>query len=470
MTATFTMQDIAQISAARIVDCLLEGTLIAVFAGLMLRTSRRPSSGTRFAVWFSTLMAIAALPMLGLVVLRNSASSGLAQNAIRPILTLPGSWAFYLFAVWGIIATWCLLRVGVGLWHLRSLRGTCVPLDPSQLNALLRETLERNRGSRRVALCTSERVQVPTAIGLVIPLVVIPQWILEELSPDELNQIVLHELAHLQRWDDWTNLAQQLVKAVFFFHPAVWWIEKKISLEREMACDDAVLAATARPRAYAECLARLAEKTLVRRSLALAQAALGRVRHTSLRVAQILDANCPRGTKHAWRPAIVMVAGFAIACGFVASRAPRAVAFEDSPSHVMPALASLGNPAVPVIPAALKTSGKHAPRTFRRMRPARLVQAKNVVQAKHKLPNGPILPAAGQTVESSFVIESLSLNPVLPRLASCRPNTQVSTQAVFVMVSHAGSGQRMYEIHVWRMTVFSPVVRSVGPQVFPRKT
>jgi beta-lactamase regulating signal transducer with metallopeptidase domain len=71
----------------------------------------------------------------------------------------------------------------------------------------------------------------------------------------------LHELAHLRRYDDWTNLAQKLVKALFFFHPAVWWIEKQVSLEREMACDDAVLAETASPRAYAECLAHLAEKT-----------------------------------------------------------------------------------------------------------------------------------------------------------------------------------------------------------------
>ncbi len=118
---------------------------------------------------------------------------------------------------------------------------------------------------------------------------------MQELSPDELNQILLHELAHLRRWDDWTNLAQKIVKALFFFHPAVWWIEKQVSLEREMACDDAVLAETASPRAYAECLAHLAEKTLIQRSLALAQAALGKIRQTSLRVAQILDANRPTG-------------------------------------------------------------------------------------------------------------------------------------------------------------------------------
>ena len=84
--------------------------------------------------------------------------------------------------------------------------------------------------------------------------------------------------AHSGNSTDWTNLAQKLVRTVFFFHPAVWWIERRLSLEREMACDEAVLAETENPRAYAECLVSLAEKSFVRRGLALAQAVVGRAR------------------------------------------------------------------------------------------------------------------------------------------------------------------------------------------------
>ena len=123
------------------------------------------------------------------------------------------------------------------------------------------------------------------------PLVVIPSWAMRELSAAELNTILLHELAHLRRWDDWTNLAQKVLGALLFFHPAVWWIEKKLALEREMACDDLVLAQDCESRAYAECLVSLAEKSLLRRGFALAQAAVGRMRHMSFRVAQILDEN-----------------------------------------------------------------------------------------------------------------------------------------------------------------------------------
>ena len=301
--AIFGMRAIAEASALRIVDCLFVGTFIAVFAALVSHLSRRQSSSHRFAVWFSALIALAASPFLSGMIWSSgeSTSAGFARAAV----TLPGSWAFYLFAVWAGIAAWFLLRLGIGLWRLRSLRGTFVPVDLEEPDAQVRETLTHRGRRGPVPLYTSERVQVPAVIGLFEPVVVVPRWVLDELSAGELNQVLLHELAHLRRRDGWTNLAQQVIKAVFFFHPAAWWIERKISLEREMACDEAVLTETESPRAYAECLKHLAEKTLLLRSLALAQAVLGRVRQTSMRVAHILDGTRhPRSAKNAWGAAL----------------------------------------------------------------------------------------------------------------------------------------------------------------------
>ena len=68
-------------------------------------------------------------------------------------------------------------------------------------------------------MCISEDVTVPAAIGFFRPAIVFPAGLLSQLSPDEIKVILLHELAHLRRWDDWTNLGQKIVKAVFFFHP-----------------------------------------------------------------------------------------------------------------------------------------------------------------------------------------------------------------------------------------------------------
>jgi hypothetical protein len=162
-----------------------------------------------------------------------------------------------------------------------------------------------------------------------------PAWLIDELSPSELNQIVIHEVAHLERRDDWTNLFQKIVKAVLFFHPAVWWIESKMSLEREMACDEAVLARTSSPRLYAQCLARLAETTIMRRSLEFAHAALGRAHQLSSRVAKILNSDFSAATP-AWKPA-ALVATVALGSLIFAFQAPQVIAFKDSSPPVMTA-------------------------------------------------------------------------------------------------------------------------------------
>ena len=322
MAAAF--QAIAQVLSLRVVDSLAEGTLICLFATLLFRFAGQKNAGSRFSFWFFTLLAIATVPMIR----GGWWSHGGVNVASRSAITLPESFAAYVLCAWAIVSTWHLVAIGRGLWRIHQLRETCILLDDSTLHSLLRETLTRYRAKRSVTLYTSEQVRVPIAIGLMTPAIVFPQWTLEELSPSELSQILVHELEHLRRRDDWTNLVQHLVKAVFFFHPAIWWIERKLTLEREMACDDAVIAETSSPRTYAECLAHLAEKSFLLRSLELAHAALGRIRQVSTRITRILDGNRTAQDPGRWQPAVVLVGVFAIGCAFWSSRAPRLVAFE----------------------------------------------------------------------------------------------------------------------------------------------
>ena len=124
----------------------------------------------------------------------------------------------------------------------------------------MRKTVEAIRESNGVTIATSEDMRVPAAIGFWKRTIVLPAWALRELPANDLNVVLLHELAHLRRWDAWTNLIQKIVRSIFFFHPAVWWIENRLSVEREMACDDAVLEQTANPHGYATCLVSLLEK------------------------------------------------------------------------------------------------------------------------------------------------------------------------------------------------------------------
>ena len=489
VSVAFSLHAIAQTSALQIADCLVQGTLIAIFFALMLGVARRQNSGTRFAVWFSALMAIATLPLFGGSWGRHV---GIPAGSASPsTITLPGSWALYLFGTWAVIAAGLLIGIVRGLWHLHVLRKSSVPLRPAALDPRLQRTLERARSKRSVDFCTSDRVQVPTAVGLVKPIILIPRWVMQELSPDDLNQILLHELAHFGRWDDWTNLVQKVVKALFFFHPAVWWIEKRVSLEREMACDDAVLAETASPRAYAECLANLAEKTMLHRSIALAQSALGRTRQTSLRVAQILDVNRAPVTARAWKPAVSLVAGFALVCALGISRTPRLIAFADHPAPLIPTfspkagmggistespIASVGatnavlrRQPVRVVPASLRTGANPGGLESSRHRsegaavtPSLTAQRRESTIRQHHLRQLHLRQTGVQltdTRQSGVLPADIHSTYARLRNASFIPVGFTETLIVVIEGSEAGlPDQPVYHIQLWRVMLLKPVV------------
>jgi hypothetical protein len=172
-----------------------------------------------------------------------------------------------------------------------------------------------------------------------------------------LRQVILHEVSHLRRRDDWTNLGQQILKALLFFHPAVWWIERRISLEREMACDDMVLRQTSDRRTYAECLVTMAEKSYLHRALMLAHAAVTRMRDTTRRVHRILEP-APQ-TSHSWKlfPA---AASIALIAGVFANGVPQLVRFADDAASGIATAQTISPaaiaPATLVHPAALRES------------------------------------------------------------------------------------------------------------------
>jgi len=327
--------DVISRIAAAVLNSLLSGIGIALVAWTVTRVFGLRGSGTRFAVWFIALIAIAALPWVG----HSGASVGnLASGASSNVVEFPPSLALYLVLVWVTGAIFGLIRIGVSLFRIRKLRSACAVIDPNQLDSTLQPTLTEAQAHRRLEICTSSSVRVPAAIGYFRPAVVFPEWALREIPSAELNAIMAHELAHLRRWDDWTNLVQKIVKSIFFFHPAVWFIDSRLSLEREMACDDAVLAANFSPRTYAESLIGLAEKSFLRRGVQLAQAAVSHVHQLKMRIAQILRKD-RQGSAGIWKPAAAMMSIAAMVVVYSVSRAPSLVMFNSAAPQEAPATA-----------------------------------------------------------------------------------------------------------------------------------
>ncbi len=323
------METLARLSVEHIFNAIPAGFVIAFFAWLSLRVLRQ-NSATRFVVWFVALVGIFAFP----VVSGLGKNAGFEQSTLRPTLSLPESWAILIFAIWAIGALAGMLRLAAGVWRMQVVRRQCRVIDPNRLDPCVRRTVEAfaSQSRLKIRIALSDEARVPSAIGLGKRTIILPEWTLQELPPADLSAILLHEFAHLRRGDDWTNLIQKIVRAVFFFHPAVWWIDDRLSTEREMACDDAVLAETDNPRGYANCLVSLLEKSFAHRGWSMAQAAVARAREASLRLAQILDKNRIAQTR-VWAPAVGVVGVFSVICLAASSPAPQFIAFGQQPTQ-----------------------------------------------------------------------------------------------------------------------------------------
>jgi hypothetical protein len=387
-------------------------------------------------------------------------------------------------------------------------RRSCVPVPPAAISLPLERALKDFQATRKTGLFISDLVRVPVAVGFWRSAVVVPTWCVSDLSPNELHTVVLHELEHLRRYDDWTNLFQRILGALFFFHPAVWWLDARLSLEREMACDDAVLEVVPDPKSYASCLVSLAEKSCLRRGLALAQAAVSRVRQLTARVTQILDKGrvLDKGRRRSTRVcqpvfAILMVA--VVAGGASLGVAPQLVAFQSDTVLSPVSAASVGSA---VDQTEIASELKPTPARW-------LVPSRPVKQTpSHKITHTPAEPAAARAENStqplSLPAQSLAPQPVgfqaaiAPRsgalqsehasqsqfrqtqpaqsqLAQTQPAQTQPAQAqparMLVMIIHTEqrdqSGAMLWSVRVVRWMVFHPQTedRVVDPQI-PAKT
>jgi len=245
--------------------------------------------------------------------------------------------------VWVVFSFVLLARLAAGYRVLRNLKSTATPAAPDWQRHFSRLCVTHGI-HRQPQLLVSSHASGPMSLGFFRPAIVIPHALLETLSHSELEQIVLHELAHLHRRDDWSNLAQKLIEAVLPIQPAIYWLGYQMSLAREMACDDWVIAATGTPGFYAAALTKVAELSQWQRAGVFAAGAAGNRSQLFHRVRQMLDRTrnaAPRLTIVPLASALAVVV--ALTC--LSARAPQLIAFAQSQK-------SVGTPAMLIAPSA----------------------------------------------------------------------------------------------------------------------
>jgi beta-lactamase regulating signal transducer with metallopeptidase domain len=269
-----------------ILNGICQGLIVTVLVWLALRAFPGIPAATRHAVWSIAFLVVAALPLVPLFA--PVAAGGVEAAGPSPAITLPSGrgWLVWVIGVWVATSILLVARVAWSFLVLQRLKHRAVP-PADEYRARFDELQRACPGHRRAELLVSDEIPVPVAAGLTRPAVLVPSFLIEQLSEAELGHVLTHELAHLRRGDDWMNLAQRLLAAVAFFHPAVLWIGRRLCLEREIACDDWVVALTGTPRPYAACLTKLAAM-MPAASPRLAPGAVSRKPQISIRVEALL--------------------------------------------------------------------------------------------------------------------------------------------------------------------------------------
>ena len=325
------LTQISAIASESLVAAVWEGLILAACVALCLRLLPAITAAARSIIWLAVMLAVVLLPFLHL---------GGSATVTAPTSRFHVDERVSLV----LIAAWTLISIVRGTQLIRSalyLRRIARNATPLQV-----ETAGIH-DERAVALCVSDEVDRPSVVGFFSPRILIPATLLDKLTQPELQQIVLHEMEHLRRRDDWTNLFQKLSLVLFPLNPVLIWIERRLCLERELACDDQVLRTTNARKAYAACLANLAEHSLVRRGVSLALGAWERQPELVRRVHRILASPAREMSRRQTSlvAATIILALFAGADGL--AHTPRLISFgpatsPESVASAAPATGSIG--------------------------------------------------------------------------------------------------------------------------------
>jgi uncharacterized protein (TIGR03435 family) len=260
---------------------LWQGLVIAILYAVARRTLARASSPqTRYLLACGALAAMLAAPLLTWEMLMPPDASGEAMYRIRNTpavastdaatsVTLSDSvratvsgvqseqFLSWVVIVWfaGAMVFW--VRLAGGWLVAARMRSMLVRRAPPEWQEIVRKLGAEIGLSRPVRLLVSALVQVPTVVGWLRPMVLVPVGALSGLPAEHMEALLLHELAHIRRLDYPINILQSVAESLLFYHPAVWWVSRHIRTERELCCDDLAVSVSGDVLTYARALAQL---------------------------------------------------------------------------------------------------------------------------------------------------------------------------------------------------------------------
>lgn len=271
-----------------LVQSLWQGALVGALTALALGLLQRRAANLRYLVAGVGLLAMLAAPVATAVTHATHGPSGPAPRGAAlqaPAPGLAGTTAGVEsgarsgagpvapvsrpsrggFDAWpaGVVLAWLagmlvlLVRLFAG-WLLveRVRRARCGPV-PGVWHGRVKALARAVGVTRRVRIAVSRRIAVPMVIGWIRPVLLLPCAALANLSPAQLEAVIAHELAHIRRHDYLVNLLQTTVETALFYHPAAWWLSRRIRLEREHCCDDVAVALCGDRVTYVRALADL---------------------------------------------------------------------------------------------------------------------------------------------------------------------------------------------------------------------
>jgi len=364
---------------AAVLNSLWQAFAIAAFVWAVLKIAPRVNAATRHAVWWAVLAVVILLPAASMLIekkqgARNRVEPSLAVGRIAlpgaiapsapiaapmvprraaPIEVRGGNLPVILSLVWLAVLLVQLARIVWSYRHVRALKLHAAPAEPALQRSF--DAWMLSTGVNRPArLLVSPQIASPMAVGFRHPAVILPECLPDRLRAEELDQVLLHELAHLARRDDWTNLLARLAAAPLALHPVALWILRRIEREREIACDAWAVSQTGQARPYAQSLARLFELCWTRRRVLLASGMASRPSHLGGRIEELMRARREASPKASLVKVGVSVLALVL-FGLAAAGTPRWIAFSRGGHPARWIAEPARNPrTAPTIPAAWK--------------------------------------------------------------------------------------------------------------------